>query len=229
MRIKRKVSLAMKRIVAPGILIIGAAALAQGQVPKGWQARGVTPQAYEIRIDLAVYHAGTTSGSIKSKTSAPKTGILMQSIKADNYLGKRVRLSGYVKGKGVDTYAGLWLRVDGDGEVLGYDNMQNRPIRGTTGWKKYEIVLDVPESSVNIAFGTILVGTGQIWMDDLQLDVVGQDVRTTNIEKLVKEARKQREEYRRTHSRAEEERDLEEWRKTLEDTLAEPVNLDFEG
>ena len=73
------------------------------------------------------------------------------------------------------------MRVDGakKDETLAFDNMQDRAIKGTTDWKKYEIVLDVPENSEMVAFGLLLSGKGQVWMDDLQFEVVGKDVPTT--------------------------------------------------
>lgn len=57
--------------------------------------------------------------------------------------------------------------------------MQGRPIKGTSGWKKYEIVLDVPNEASNIAFGALLNGTGQIWVDNVHFDIVGNSVPTT--------------------------------------------------
>lgn len=74
----------------------------------------------------------------------------------------------------------MWLRIDGPkGEPLGFDNMQQRPIKGTTEWKKYEIVLDVPEKAKELAFGLLLTGPGQIWMADLNFETVGQETATT--------------------------------------------------
>jgi hypothetical protein len=57
--------------------------------------------------------------------------------------------------------------------------MQNRPIKGTTGWKRYEIVLDVPQSSQSIAFGVLLSGAGTVWVDDLNFEIVAKDVPET--------------------------------------------------
>lgn len=43
---------------------------------------------------------------------------------------------------------GLWFRVDGTtGKSLSFDNMQDRAVKGTTEWARYEIVLDVPEGA----------------------------------------------------------------------------------
>jgi hypothetical protein len=72
--------------------------------------------------------------SIVSK--ADGFGTLMQTFKADSFRTKRIRFSGYVRSKEVMDWAGLWLRVDGSngGEMLAFDNMQDRPIKGTTDW-----------------------------------------------------------------------------------------------
>lgn len=72
------------------------------------------------------------------------------------------------------------MRVDGpDKQVLSFDNMQDRSIRGTTGWTRYQIVLDVPDDGVNIAFGVLLGGLGQVWVSDIQFEVVSTIVPTT--------------------------------------------------
>ncbi len=57
--------------------------------------------------------------------------------------------------------------------------MQDRPIKGTTGWTKYEIVLDVPAKASILAFGALLSGTGEIWFDNVTFEVVGDAVKST--------------------------------------------------
>jgi hypothetical protein len=127
-------------------------------------------------------HGGNVCAYLKSVVAETGGfGTLMQTFKADEYRGKRVWMSGYVKAKDASDWAGLWMRVDGarKDEILAFDNMQDRAIKGTIDWKKYEIVLDVPENSEMVAFGLLLSGKGQVWMDDLQFEVVGKDVPTT--------------------------------------------------
>ena len=52
--------------------------------------------------------------------------------------GKRIRLSGHARSKDVSDWAGLWMRVDGPkGEPLAFDNMQQRPIKGTGEFADY--------------------------------------------------------------------------------------------
>ncbi|HHV53911.1 MAG TPA: sigma-70 family RNA polymerase sigma factor [Firmicutes bacterium] len=153
------------------------------ELPKGWFAAGSHPKDYSMGVDKHVTHEGNPSGYIRSKVSEPAGfGTMMQTFKADAFRGRRLRLSGYLKSENVEGWAGLWMRVDGpQRNTLSFDNMSNRPIVGTTGWTKYSLVLDVPESSLNIAFGILLAGRGQVWVAELQFDVVGDDVPTTDL------------------------------------------------
>ena len=146
-----------------------------------WFLRGDTPQDYEYGIDPTLRLTGKPSAYLRARVAQPAGfGTLMQAFQGTEYRGKRLRMSGYVKAQAVENWAGLWMRVDGgQGHVLSFDNMQNRPIRGTVDWKRYEIVLDVPEESIGISFGILLAGKGQVWLSEVQLQVVGKEVPTT--------------------------------------------------
>jgi hypothetical protein len=48
------------------------------------------------------------------------------------------------------------------------------------GVPEYQLVLDVPESSTNLAFGIMLMGRGRLWVDDIEFEVVGTDVEVTD-------------------------------------------------
>ncbi len=68
--------------------------------------------------------------------------------------------------------------------TLAFDNMydcggNNRSIKGTTDWKKYEVVVDVPANSGNIYYGALLSAGGTLWLDDLKIEVVDQSVPIT--------------------------------------------------
>jgi hypothetical protein len=105
--------------------------------------------------------------------------------------------------------AGLWLRIDTKTPIKAavFDNMhdgkKNISVKGTTDWKKYEIILDVPSNACNVAYGALLVGTGQIWFDNLNFEIVASDILPTGIE-------------------------METESSTYASHLKEPVNLDFE-
>jgi hypothetical protein len=71
--------------------------------------------------------------------------------------------------------------------VLGFDNMQGRPIKGTRDWGRHEIVLDVPPEADVIGFGIVLSGPGRAWLDGLRFEAVGADVARTGTVVLPKQ------------------------------------------
>ena len=76
----------------------------------------------------------------------------------------------------VENYAGFFLRIDGEptGGALAFDNMEDRPIKGTTGWTRYEITLSVSDNAREIVLGAILNGPGKIWFDNIHIDVIDE-------------------------------------------------------
>src|SRR5205085_1619727 len=59
--------------------------------------------------------------------------------------GKRLRLTGWLKTKEVDNWAGFQLMIRNPaGKIIAVDEMMDRPIRGTTDWQQFQIVADVP-------------------------------------------------------------------------------------
>lgn len=153
---------------------------------EGWSKAGSKPKSYEMGIDKGAGQDGKNCASIKSKEKKIEGfGTLMQSFKPDKYRGKKIRMTGFMKSFEVKSWAGFWLRVDqADSKTsLSFDNMRDRAVKGTTEWTKYEIVLDVPDKASDIAFGALLNGTGQIWFDNLNFEVVDNSVPSTNKKK----------------------------------------------
>ena len=168
---------------------------------KSWFMAGSDPEDYELGIDANAVRNGKNSGYLKAKGAEPRGfgammqklkakgaeprgfGTMMQKFLANEYLNKRMRFSAFVKSEGIEAWAGLWMRIDGPLPYsLRFDNMENRPIKGTTDWHKYDVVLDVPQESVAIALGILLVGKGQVWISEVQFEEVGADVPTTSDE-----------------------------------------------
>ena len=152
---------------------------------KGWFLSGSNPFNYEMGIDHEIVHQGKASGYLKSKAVSDSTefATMMQTFKANQFVDKRIRLSCFICTENVDTYAGMWMRVDDTMEdVLQFDNMSNRPIKGTTKWNHYSIILDVPPQSAVISFGIILSGQGTIWADQFIFEEVNKSIPTTNLE-----------------------------------------------
>ncbi|HEY1922546.1 MAG TPA: sigma-70 family RNA polymerase sigma factor [Tepidisphaeraceae bacterium] len=100
----------------------------------------------------------------------------------DKIRGKRIRVSGWIKTKNVRECAGLeMLAYSAGGELLTADEMVCvRPIHGTTDWRQYEMVQDIPQDATKIYVASVLFCSGEIWTDDFQVEVVGKDVALTD-------------------------------------------------
>lgn len=160
---------------------------------KGWFLAGSNPEWYEIGVENNTERDGKVGylKSTRTKIKEKGFGTIMQQFTPQDYLGKKVKLSGYIKALNIDKWAGMWMRVDGDNSnphkrSLSFDNMQDRPIKGTVDWKKYEIILDVPEESVLIAYGVLLDGPGSVWLDNFEFEIIDEGSNTTGSGKAFK-------------------------------------------
>jgi hypothetical protein len=152
---------------------------------KGWFLSGDTPDAYVIGKDKTVTFKKASSGFIRSKHDPVSGfGTIMQQTNITDYIGKKLRLSATIKTEDVKNWAGLWVRLDDkNSQVLWFDNMQGRPIKGTLDWKKFKIEYDVPKESATLNFGVLLVGPGNVWINDVCLVEVNGN-RTNSLEDL---------------------------------------------
>lgn len=150
------------------------------ELPRGWIQSGGSPEDYQIGVDRTIAHSGASCGFIRCAVEEPQDfATLMQMCRPDRFRGKRVRMSAWVKTEDAD-WAALWLRVDGkEGDILAFDNMRERPIKGTSEWSCHEVVLEVPRSSEALCFGVLLSGRGQAWVDDFSFEAVSQEVEVT--------------------------------------------------
>jgi len=177
------------KIIIVGLMLLGTTVSSQNTEPKDWILDGNKWDSYSIGIDNSNAYSGTKSAYIKSeKIKIRGFGTLMQAAKAEQFHGKRIRLTAYVKTKDVLDWAGMWMRVD-DYNIynnsLSFDNMYERPIRGNTKWTQYEIVLDVPMNASKIVYGLLLSGTGQVWIDNVIIEEVPKDVPTTDQDGMI--------------------------------------------
>jgi len=164
------------RIVKFATVLFTAVIFFSFDVPDGWIKKGSHPDSYEMGIDKGTGQDGKNSATIKSKEDDIQGfGTLMQSSNPQKFLGKKIKMTGYLKTENVKGWTGLWLRVDeaDSQQPLSFDNMYDRGITGTTGWTKYEIILDVPANAFNLAYGALLAGSGQIWFDNITFEESG--------------------------------------------------------
>lgn len=184
----------MRKIIFFTILIIVAAVtkLTAQEKKKGsyknildWTYWQHEPAKYEMNFEKNPELSDQNIFTIKSVQSKIKGfGSLNKYVKSDLYQNKTVKMTGYLRSENVNSWAGFWMRVDFYSvRVLAFDNMQQRPIKGSTNWTKYEVVLFVPKDATSISYGALLDGTGQIWFKDVKLEVVEDTIPETGTNK----------------------------------------------
>jgi hypothetical protein len=145
-------------------------------IAEGWHTY-CDPNYFEIGLDGNIRHGGDCSAFVKALSPSPNPyfGSLIQSFSADEYRGKRVRLSAFLR---LDSaQATLVLRFfDGNRATAGNTRTRFRP--GTIDWQKFDLVLDIPSDAERIGLG-IVVKSGSVWLDDVTIAVVGSDVPVT--------------------------------------------------
>lgn len=151
--------------------------LASAVAPAGWS---VTGEGYALHTDDDA-REGARSLVLDGQRARGSYGTVVQVIAADRYVGKRLRMSVWLRCEDVTDWAGAWLRVDRGTKAVAFDNMQRRALTETQPWSQQTIVLDVPTGATTIWFGGVLAGRGQLWMDDVRLDVVDASVPVTDL------------------------------------------------
>jgi C-terminal processing protease CtpA/Prc len=143
-----------------------------GHLPHGW---GGGP-AETIFIDDQVVHGGKWAARLqRDAASGSNFSTITIGIPID-FAGASLEFRGFLKTRDVSEYAGLWMREDGDGGAVAFDNMRDKHLNGTHDWTEYSITLPIRPGAKKLFFGVLTVGTGTIWTDDLQLLVDGKAI-----------------------------------------------------
>ena len=129
--------------------------------------------------DLPALHSvRCTSAALPSWGGAYRTDVNVVALR-----GKRVRISASLRGEAIEKVAtpqfshidgegGLWIALGTPRDGLSTNRMQERAIRGTTGWEARDFVVDIPEDANQLLTGYWMQGKGQMWVRDLKVEEV---------------------------------------------------------
>ena len=146
--------------------------------PVGWNY-GPTNNI-KVLVENQISQHGQKCASLESSSHEFKT--LMSTLCLKKFTNKRIKMTGYIKSQGVNDTATMWVRVDDYIKLMStdFDNMYDRPIVGTSNWRKCEIIFDVSEKCC-VFYGFIIKGIGKIWVDNVSFEMVSNDVRKTAV------------------------------------------------
>lgn len=157
-------------------------------LPLPWRLTGSHAPDYELGLLPGLRHDGNRIVQLRLRPGLPDPvgfGALMQSIAATRYAGRRVRFSAMTRAVEVSGWAGLWLRADGPRGTLTMDNMEDRPLRRSTGWAEADIVLDVPGEATELHFGALLAGAGAVELTQPRLGEADAGAPVTAVSSVV--------------------------------------------
>src|SRR6185436_2332294 len=149
---------------------------ARGQTADSWESRS-QPSLSTTSLLHCCYRQGrrckprhrsnddATGCSVGSLKVSPEPWILLRERRLLKPAAELAALTGY---------------SFGEQRLLALDVMNDRAVSGTTDWKMYSVVLDVPSDAKNIFLGVLLNGKGQIWADDLTFEIVDRNIAVTN-------------------------------------------------
>jgi C-terminal processing protease CtpA/Prc len=158
-----------------------------------WGARATDSviNGYRCAIDSVVKYEGRYAVMLKS-TDARNEGTFGARAAAIDavYAGKTITLKGFIKTENVEGgFAGLWIRIDGDGgRVFGFNNMSEQELAGTNDWKEYSITVDLDPEGKKIVYGFLLTGTGSMWVDKLGIVIDDKPIEQTPAKEMKQDA-----------------------------------------
>ena len=135
------------------------------------------PGAGNLKIVVWRHFGGRFDGTSKAFRSlriddrTPPFGTLLQAIAPGDLRGRRIRLRAKVR---TELKPGarfqLGLRIDRPNGQPGFlDNMAERPIVGTTGWRTIDLEGEVAADAERIVTLAVLTGEGKVWLDEISL------------------------------------------------------------
>lgn len=164
-----------------------------GTLSPAWSFMGnggplALPGRCDVGTDIRNSGDGTQQYSVRcTSTVLPSFGGARTSFDVAPYRGKRVRVSASMMATDIGSVpnaqypnvggeAGLWIGVGAPRDGLRSDRMQDRTIKGTTGWEMRDFVVDVPQDATQLQAGFWMHGKGQVWVRDLKVEEVATTV-----------------------------------------------------
>lgn len=159
-------------------------------IPEGWHFSGKAKERYACGLDPSVLVEGIPSLLIHrlndEDATADEFAGMMQVFDAQSYRGEKVAFTAHLKASQITGSGTIWMRVEGAGAMLAFDNMETRDangsLHGDSDWVQRRIVLDVAPSAERIAFGCYLSGTGSLWCAGFSVEkATAQEKPTTTL------------------------------------------------
>ncbi len=156
-----------------------------------WNNTEWLDQDYSFALDHNYRTNGETSATISSMREPARVGGIGQTVDATPFRGKRVGLSVDLRTQDVTRGATLWISAydtegnhvdnkqdsvpdDAEHRKNGLDDHQR--LLKDLEWDTAHVELDVPDQARVVTYGVGLIGSGQLWVDDVRIEVVSAEI-----------------------------------------------------
>jgi erythromycin esterase-like protein len=135
-----------------------------------------TVRAFLRRVDPAWADSleALSQAITRARRTVGQSVVVQGEFPATAAAGHHVRFSGWIRSQDVSDYTGLWWRADAQGGTIAFDNMERQQVKGTRGWQRYALELDVPAKADHVVFGALMSGRGRAWFDSLGIEIDGK-------------------------------------------------------
>jgi len=147
----------------------------------GWEKGADYSSApdYVAGVRARAYY-GRTCAVLESRKRKPHgNAVLCQWVRADNYLGKRIRITAMMRLSSPHTTKGsLFAHLDTRNAYTYWDGSSG-DLLATPQWTRRELIIDVPVDGQGIIFGGSLAGRGTLLIANVRVDVVDKSMPLT--------------------------------------------------
>ncbi|MFO0599203.1 MAG: hypothetical protein U0228_28105 [Myxococcaceae bacterium] len=152
------------------LIAMGARAQDAG-LAAGWYVSGKGATGYDVTSVEQARCGGKRGARVASKVPGAGPLALLQTFRAQDYRGERMRYSATVDAQNVTGWAGLFFRADAAGKkTVAFDDMRTRPLRGTRACARVSVVVEVPREAELLTMGLVIEGGGTVELSDVAFD-----------------------------------------------------------
>jgi RNA polymerase sigma factor (sigma-70 family) len=134
-----------------------------------WHVWSQTAPKYTAALDPSVMHDGHPSLHVESSTAKRGDfGCYDHSDRSpEQYRGRTIRVTAWMKCENVVKDAGIWIRVLGprDQYIAGEVAPARRQLHGTADWQQYSVTTFVPAEARVVDWGFVMDAAGKFWVD----------------------------------------------------------------
>jgi hypothetical protein len=149
--------------------------------PRGWKVTGAQASNCILESDFNYVQSGRASALLQTITNDPVSHCGIGQVSAvGKFRGQRVAFSAFLATQNVTGGGALWFRADaGSGAVVAFQSLLSTGIKGTSPWTLEVLVIDIPETAESMFYGASLGGSGMLWVDSADFNIVDMSVAVT--------------------------------------------------